>query len=355
MAATSIPYLGAPPGGLSYEELVEDYGPEAAGIVDPLIALQEESPVPWFVPDAIGLPPLSRGDVTAKDLEEVFEEISDGYVKPRPWFATGSGLNDQSGCNGPAPFYVDPKNRRKSLSEFQNTVEAMREGNTDMGVLLMSMVGERRVLSTSIAGELIVFGAEIVSFSAETVHSDRQTQMRIAFVQGLGIGAAEAGKDAVQVTVDRKSGKITSFDHADEQIVADSGEGAVQVTEPIEYRQKHQYFFDPKTRRIESRLLDTKYFYSCKTDQLIDDGVLRYAMNDERNSDKLLGRTPFGDPAMLSNLISVLQYVHGRRGPSRIGGAFLHRRAPYPYLYLYQSISPPPLVELARDAAPLTP
>ncbi len=348
MLAAPILHLGALPCELSCEELADNYGPKTAGVIDPLETLPEESPVPWLVLERIVLPPKSRGRVSEEDLKQIFEEIVGSCDGPRPWFARSTELKEQSGRNHSPEFYVDPNDKRGSFRDFQDTVKAMREGNPDMGVLLMPMVGEWSVL----AGGAQAFGAEIVSFAADTVNPFRPSEMHMAFAHGLGMGAVGAGRDAVRVTADRESGKITFFGNLDERVMRCVAGSTARPVDSYSYRQKKRYFFDPQTKRIESKNLSLDYFITAFISrQLIDDGVLRLEQPGESFLEKLLGQTPFGNPAMLSNLVSILQFIHARKGRSQIEGAFLNRTAPYPYLY--QHITPPPSPELARDIAPL--
>lgn len=346
LATPSIQFFGAVPGALAAESLADTYGIKTAGIWDPLLALQNESPVPYSVPEAIALTPRSCGGVTSSDLDQAFEQISAYSNEPRPWLARSSALNEKSGSNDSPPFYVDPQDRRGSLRAFKTTVERMMDSDADLGVLLMPMVG-----AWSKLGGMRVFGAEIVSFAADTVNPFRSTEMHFAFVQGLGIGAVGMGKNAVLVTVDRDSGEITFLGNRDKRVLRKHTGSTSVPLEPETYRQKTRHFFDPKKLDIASLPLTDKYFQEHDHRLLtISDGrFVRLPKNVLLTSSE--GIMPFDDPETFSNLVSIMQFIHAKRGRSQIEGAFLRRTAQFPFLY--QHITPPPSPTLDRDLMPL--
>lgn len=300
------------------------FGSKATGI-EHLFRSQGNSPLPYFVPYGLGIPPISIKITDDSRLKEIFERILSLTPEPRPWLARSIALNERPGKYESPAFLVDPRDPEGSYQRFSGTVRRMQEIDDRLGTMPMPMIGSWYEFDDGKWG----FAYDIVSFVADSVNPTDPDEMHLAIVHGLGKGAVELGREAILTTVNRKSGNITFLGNKDQEMIKKSGRSCEPVYDPREYRQKSVHYFDPDAgdiamRALAPQLLKNNAGYDCHR---------TYVQPISKGKGGSFGCGPFSNHASLANLVSILTYLHDVFGPIQIEGAFLNKNTPFPYLH----------------------
>lgn len=328
------------------------YGVKAAGNSQ-LVELQPQCTVPYLVPDAWAVPPLAYGDFSTSDIRVAFDDLTKGLTQGAVLMARSSATDEMPGKNPTLFTYFDPDNIESSFKRFAASVDEVLGTSRTMGVLLTKMVGDPVTLPDG----QVVIGRKNVSFVADSHNPVVPEEMSLSLVHGLGTKVVEAGPEYIAVTVDRKSGLITSFgDQTKAALLADCGSlGTTPRAQLSDYRQLQCDGFDVGKGQIVSRPIDHDVF-SSKFPPRIVDGMLtadEFPVSPEKQDPTVLSRhvkfSPFGNVGMFQQLTGALQMLSRNLGPVQIEGAYCSNDASA--LYLYQLISVP---ELTRSAEGLT-
>lgn len=331
------------------------YGLKTAGVVH-LMNVRADSPHPYLVPPAFAVAAGRHREISPPALREAFDALSSGMRNGGALLVRSSDVEEKPGRNKTLFVRVDSRNRDASFAKLQKALRRVCGSSKGMGALLMPLVsGPAR----SFSGDLVL-GVENVSFIANSHAAADDHEMYVAFVNGLGTRVVNEGTDFIPMTVDRKSGRVTSFVNKTERAALHFTKSMAPVADSLDYRQAWIDFFSLRNGKIVAGILSNDALVDAQGQRLrpylmVEDGALR--LFDWRNEEKMgydefvvtkgiqyLGWTPFTSPEPPTRLIAILRYLASRSEvPIQIEGAFagLAETAPH----LYQHIDLPPITK----------
>lgn len=329
----------------------EVYGVKNAGHSQ-LLELQSQSPVPYRVPDAWAVPPLSLGNFSSTHIRQAFNDLTRGLSHVAVLMARSSATNEKPG-EGPSPFSLyDPRDVDGSFARYAASVTEVLETSRTMGVQLTQMVGD----PVTLEDDRVVIGRNSVSFVADSHHPFVPDDMSLSLVHGLGTKVVTVGGEAIVVTVDRATGLITHVGEQAESAILLNG-GSNGVRNLGDYRQQTCAAFDVSTGKIINLPINGDVFAKIPGDfpnvvggQLVDGNFTQpsKSLQGERMY-REMRYSPFGNVGMYAQLTGALKYLSGVVGDVQAEGAFLSNDSRV--LDLYQLLKVP---ALAKSNIPLT-
>lgn len=344
-----------------------DFGLKTAGVVR---LLKEQpgvkSPYRYEVPCGSAIKVDRFQDISDAELKGALDALSAGIKHDGAVLVRSSSVEEKPGQKKTDFVHVDAHDPLATFRRFREAVSRVCESSNGMGALVMPLV----------SGPIHHFqgdgmlGLHNVSFVADTHAASNDHEMYISLVSGLGTRAVNADTNSILVTVERESGRITSFVNRSERAALMHDGGRWPVTKPVDYRQDFIDFFSLRTGRVAVMSftdaafdLTDEYGSFQRPELMIDRGALCFFNRGKSSYHEgmavpegvqFLGFTPFTTPAPLMHLIGVLRFLASKSdGPIQVEGAFLSPSENVPYLYQCIDVPPSPFsdIEVSREGA----
>jgi len=245
-------------------------------------------------------------------------------------------------------LFFDPEDIHGSYSRFEAAV--MNLVPADQKTIFYIEV-KRYYLSNLGVERKTVVGPASVSFVASTEEAFHPDEMHLAVVHGLGTTAVD-DDNVVEIIVDRKTGRVLSFGNRSISLAMAKAGTVMAVLGFGGYAQKRFAFFDPDFGSVRDAFLRLREFGGPPVESaqrymrdwshrynLFDDGTVKVYNGYEKGVERVLGMIPFGDIAMFSRLVSLLQFFHTELGRAQIEGTFLGMDRLVPILYQATGLS----------------